>query len=357
MESRRQFLIECAGVGAGAFSFGAGVSAQGGAAKTGRIDVHHHFTSPAWFAALRAADLVPGGRREWTPAKSIEGMDRSGTATALISTGQAGGAFTPNQLAKRGVTPAQADAEIRRLARESNEYGARMAADYPGRFGLMASLPFPNVDASLREIEFAFDTLKADGAFLATSYGGKYIGEPMFAPVLEELNRRKAVVYTHPTDAACCEDIIATLPPNTIEYGTDTTRMIMSLVVSGAAAKYPDMRWIFSHAGGTMPFLVGRILGDRNNLPAVLDGPAKPGTRLYDLRRFYYDTAASANPVAMTALKKVVGVSQIVFGTDYPYASLSEIATQLQHCGAFNAQELGAIDRGNALRILPKYRT
>ena len=231
-----------------------------------RIDVHHHFTSPGWFKELEAANLVPSARKGWTPAKTLEAMDKSGTATSLISTGQAGGAFTPDRLKQRGVTPAQAAESIRRLAREANEYGTKMAADYPGRFVLMASLPMPDLDASLKELEYALDTLKAGGAFLPTSYVDKYIGDPAFTPLLEELNRRKVTVYTHPTDAACCIGIIPKLIPNVIEYGTDTTRMIMSLIVNDAPNRFRDIRWIFSHAGGTLPFLVERIVGNDGDL-------------------------------------------------------------------------------------------
>ena len=122
---------------------------------------------------------------------------------ALISTGQAGGAFTPDRLRQRGVSEAQGAETIRRLARESNEYGTGLAADYPGRFILMAALPMPEVDNSLLELEYALDTLNAGGAFLPTSYGDRYIGDPVFTPLLEELNRRSVTVYTHPTDAAC----------------------------------------------------------------------------------------------------------------------------------------------------------
>ena len=317
-----------------------------------RIDVHNHFTSPGWFKELEAADLVPSARKGWTPAKSIEAMDKSGTATSLISTGQAGGAFTPERLRQRGVSPAQAAESIRRLARDANEYGTKMAADHPGRFVLMASLPMPDLDASLKELEYALDTLKAGGAFLPTSFVDKYIGEPAFTPLLEELNRRKVTVYTHPTDAACCIGIIPKLPPNTIEYGTDTTRMIMSLIVNDVPNKFRDITWIFSHAGGTMPFLVERIVGGRVSLADTLKNEAEPGSRLDQLRRFYSDTAQTANPVAMTALKQVVGMSQIVFGTDYPYSTMVDHIEGLAKCGSFDAQELERLYRGNSERFL-----
>jgi 6-methylsalicylate decarboxylase len=367
---RRRFLTGIAAAGAGAMlarcSGAAPEQAAAPAAQPSntaalmdvaagrRIDVHNHFTSPGWFKELEAANLVPSARKGWNPAKTIEAMDKSGTATSLLSTGQAGGAFTPERLKQRGVTPAQAAEAIRRLAREANEYGTKMATDHPGRFVLMASLPMPDLDASLKELEYALDTLKAGGAFLPTSFVDKYIGEPAFTPLLEELNRRKVTVYTHPTDAACCIGIIPKLPPNTIEYGTDTTRMIMSLIVNDVPNKFRDITWIFSHAGGTMPFLVERIVGSRGQLAETLTNEAERDSKLDQLRRFYYDTAQTANPVAMTALKQVAGMDRIVFGTDYPYSTMVDHVEGLARCGSFDAQELERLYRGNSERFLPQ---
>ena len=155
----------------------------------------------------------------------------------MVSTGQAGWRLGPI-----------ADNETLRLTRDANEFGAKMVADCKGRFGLFAALPLPDVKATLREIAYALDTLKADGFRIPTSFGGKYLGDQVFVPVLEELNRRKAVVY-HPTEPACCGAIIPNLIPNTIEYGTGTTRNIMSLV-NNVAVKYPDIRFIFSAVAG-----------------------------------------------------------------------------------------------------------
>jgi 6-methylsalicylate decarboxylase len=363
-QDRRHFLAGLAAMGTGMLAARCGGAQEAAVparetgpaldqiAAGGRIDVHSHFTSPGWFKELESADLVPGARRGWTPAKTLEAMDQSGTATSLISTGQAGGAFTPDRLRQRGISPAQAAESIRRLAREANEYGTKMGSDHPGRFVLMASLPMPDVDASLRELEYALDTLKAGGAFLPTSYGDKYIGDPMFTPLLEELNRRKVIVYTHPTDAACCIGILPKVIPNTIEYGTDTTRMIMSLIANDAPTKFRDIRWIFSHAGGTMPFLVQRIVGRKE--VAELGSQAAADSRLDQLRHFYYDTAQTANPVAMMALKQVVGLDQVVFGTDYPYSTMVDDVRGLATCGAFNAEELEQIYRGNVRRMMPQ---
>ncbi len=370
MHPRRQFLTGLAAAGAGVLLSSCGeqlTEAPTGDATTStapmevaagrRVDVHHHFTSPGWFEELEAADLVPNARIGWTPDRSIEAMDTTGTATGLLNAGQAGGAFTPDRLRQRGVSEARAAQTIRRLARESNEYGTKMVSDYPGRFILMASLTMPDVDNSLRELEYAMDTLNAGAASLPTSYGEKYIGDPSFTPLLEEFNRRNLTVYTHPTDATCCIDVVPNLNPNTIEYGTDTTRMIMSLIINEAPIRFPNIRWIFSHAGGTMPFLIQRIVGHRGELDEYLRQPPEAGSRLAQLRSFYYDSAGTGNSVAMGALKKVVGINQMVFGTDFPYSNMSADIHGLAESGVFDAGELEQLYRGNIERIFPQLST
>jgi len=249
------------------------------------------------------------------------------------------------------------------LAREVNEYAARMMADHKGRFGLFAVLPLPDVDASLKEIEYAFDTLKADGVGLLTSYGDIWLGDAKLQPVFDELNRRRAIVYTHPTEATCCHTLLPNTQPGTVEWNTDTGRSIYSVLADGiqgrgtpsAASRYSNVSFIWSHGGGTLLGLVGRFgLGDPD---ALANPPAN--SRLAQLRKFFFDTAGSANPVTMQALKALVGASQIVYGTDYPFGGTngpSNIVRNLQRSG-FSAAELAGVERENALRILPKYRT
>jgi predicted TIM-barrel fold metal-dependent hydrolase len=183
-------------------------------------------------------------------------------------------------------------------------------------------------------------------------------GDAVFQPVFDELNRRKAVVYTHPIDSPCCQDIQAGVSPPTIEYNTDTARTIYSLISNGSAARYSDITFIFSHGGGTMPSLIERFgVGGPDTINDVLSKPAEPNSRLFHLRRFFYDTAQSPNMVQMQGLKTIVGVKQIVFGSDYPFgAGPGKHFTGLQKAG-FNADELRAIQHENAWRILPKFKT
>ena len=308
--------------------------------KAHRIDVHHHHTPPPYVAALTAKN-IPGPVRDWTPEKSIADMDKAGVATALTSI----------------TTPALRfldEAGARRLARECNEYTARLVTDSRGRFGMFAAMPMPHVEGTLQEIAYALDTLGADGIGLLTSYGDKWLGDPAFTPVLEELNRRRAVVYTHPTTANGCGNLIPDVPESIIEWGTDTTRTIASLVFSGAAARFRDVQLIFSHGGGTLPFLTERFL----RLPLINKSlaPRVPNGVEHELKRFYYDTAQAAHPYALASLTKLIPVSQIVFGTDFPYRTAAEHVKGLTDYG-FSASDLQSIDRDNALRLLPRLKT
>jgi predicted TIM-barrel fold metal-dependent hydrolase len=243
----------------------------------------------------------------------------------------------------------------RKLARETNEFGAKLIADHPGRFGMFATVPLPDVDGSLREIEYALDTLKMDGICMMTDYQGKFLGDQAFKPVLEELNRRKAVVYTHPFRNDCCRNLVPDVFEPLIELGTDTTRTIASLLFSGSAEQFPDIRWIFSHAGGTAPFLMQRFtyyFDARKDLqPRLPKGPA------YYMQRFHYDTANAMTIHPLASLTKLVTPTQIVFGTDFPFLTAKATAAGLREVGLFSVPELQTIERENAVRLMPRYKS
>ena len=343
IQSRRDFLAGLAGLGASIIFPSSKSLGQSSAPAAGRIDVHHHFGSPAWISMVNTKQTQ--GYQTWqpyTPARAIEDMDRGGVSTAMISI------TTP------GIWFGNID-ETRRLARRENEYGARMVSDHKGRFGLFAVLPLPDADASLREIEYAFDTLKAEGVGLLSNWRDKWLGDESFTPVLDELNRRKAIVYTHGAAPGCCGgNFLPGVNETTIEYNTDVSRTIINLISSGTATRTPDIRYIMSHGGGTITALTGRFLGNEGSAENLARTP-QPNSKLYHLRRFYYDTAASTNPVNVQSLKMLVGASQIVFGTDYPFGNSANIASALQKVG-LTPEDLRGVDRENALRMLPKYR-
>lgn len=308
------------------------------APAAGAVDVHHHFAPPAYADILKQKDITPEPMVGWTPQKTIDDMDRAGVRTAM------------NSIVGPGVWFGEVK-QSRKLARDANEYAAKLMSDFPGRFGSFATLTLPDIDSSLLELEYALDTLKADGIMLFTSYNDKWMGDLFFAPVLEELNRRRAVLFVHPTTNACCANLLPGVSSAKIEYGTDTTRAIVRMVTSGAAKRYPNLRVIFSHGGGTMPYLFTRFVNLHEN-PQARQEPDFQA----EVSKFYYDTAQTFNAIPMNALKQAVPMSQILFGTDFPYRSSKENMDGLMASRAFSADELHGILRKNALEILPRLR-
>jgi 6-methylsalicylate decarboxylase len=302
-----------------------------------RIDVHHHPVPPPYVEMVSKGPGLTAALRGWSVEKSLADMDRAGVETAMLS------------IPGNGLWLADAETN-RQLARACNEYMAGIVQRYPGRFGMWAALPLTDNDSSLQEMAYALDTLHADGIGLLTVYGNKWLGDAAFAPVFAEFNRRRAVVYTHPATGTCCGNLISGVPDPVIEYGTDTARTIASLLFSGAAMRYPDVRMIFSHAGGVMPTLIERfvLLSRQPNMAKNTPDGALPL-----LARYYYDCAQSANPEALGPLMRIVPSSQIVFGTDFPYRTSLEHVAGLSGCGLSSAQ-LTAIGRTNALRLVPR---
>jgi predicted TIM-barrel fold metal-dependent hydrolase len=348
--ARRQFLktlgVAAAGAVLPARLLGNFPAQMGGGAteKPFRIDVHFHVISPAYLKRTsRFSDPSRGNARsdsgltKWTPALAVEVMDQGGIATGMLS------------ISVGGVTLGNDDA-TRTLVREDNEFAAKMVRDYPGRFGQLAALPLPDQDASLKEIEYAFDTLKADGIALVTDYGDKWLGDPMFAPAFEELNRRKAVVFVHPTAPTCCAELVPKIPESWVEYDFDTSRTFNSMLVNGVFSKYPYIRFIFTHSGGTLPALSGRLQG---MFPPSVAGDRAPNGVYGEISKLYFDLSNGTYPAALDALSDVVPVSQMLFGSDYPFVKVATTADGLEKHAKFSTSDLEAINRGNALRLFP----
>src|SRR5262245_47440262 len=223
-QNRRQFLQAAASAGAGGLLLPHIESLAQAPANPRRIDVHHHLISPAWKKQLtkwNAVKPIQGyeTHQSYDPIKDIEAMDKGGVETSFFSVTTPGMWFGDI-------------GETRRVVREQNEYGAQLVRDHKGRFGHFATVPLPDVDASLKEIEYAFDTLKADGISFVTSYADRWLGDKTFAPMWQELNRRKAVVYTHATAPNCCmwnfqESINGPIP---LEFNSDLARTIASVI-------------------------------------------------------------------------------------------------------------------------------
>jgi 6-methylsalicylate decarboxylase len=340
---RRDFLGGLTAAAAVGCGFRSGSTVARMARPPGRIDIHHHFVPPLFEQAARARNMLHPMLAGLSASRSIEEMDRNGVAAAVLSIPSPGVWYGNVQLAQK-------------ITRDANEWAAKLVNDNKGRFGMFATLTLPDMDSSLEEVSYAFDHLHADGVQMWTNYGDFWPGDARMVPLLEELNRRKAVVYTHPTTPNCCGHLVPEAPVTMIEYGTDTTRAIASLVLSGTASRYPEIRWIFSHAGGTMPFLLERFLVQAEVLARTPEGASKiPHGVLYELRRFFFDTAQSANPYAMGPLSRLVAKTQICFGTDFPYRPIADNVNGLAECGLFSEHDRDQIERVNASRLLTRF--
>jgi len=313
------------------------------------IDIHHHFYPPQFlglFNAWQAKHGLPsvGGRvGDWTPEATLADMEAAGTATAILSLSSPEGVWFDAE-----------PAMIPQVARACNDYAGSVRRAHDGRFGFFACLPMPDIEASLKEIAYAFDVLHADGIGMPTSFGDVWPGDARFAPIFGELNRRKALVAFHPYAPKCCgiDSLQDGLGESILEFPYDTGRCILSLLFGGTLLANRDIRFIFCHGGGPIHVLAGRItrLAPRlqKNYAAVT-----PQGLDFELRRLYYDTANAAYAPTMAALVNVVPVSQILFGSDYPYLTSKDNADSLASLDLVPA-DLAAIRRGNAARLIPR---
>ena len=317
--------------------------------KPFRIDTHYHIFPPKFMANQARRNLKPYDPRQvvpatinlrnWTPGFALEELDAAGISTAIAQMIAAPGIWFGDVAAARD------------LAREWNEYAAQMARDFPGRFGMFAVLPLPDVDCALREIEYALDTLHADGVQIMSHYDSRYPGDPQFRPVLEELNRRSAVVFVHPF-LPPCHNVLPNMRPAIIEFPFDTTRAIVSLVLSGTTVQLPDIRFIFTHGGGALPSLAGRVeeltKDDKDRAARIPNGIA------FEFRKLYYEIANAYHRPAFAALREFAPESHILFGTDYPYLTVAAHVQGLEKAEP-SASARSAIERDNAVALFPRF--
>lgn len=351
MNSRREFLAGIAATGAAA-ALPLMAQAQTGPAPPKRprhhgvIDTHHHFWAPEYkklsmdwddaHHAPHAATLL-----SWTPEVTLAEMDRGGVQTAVLSLASIRDGFW-------GLEPQAASRMVRLCA----DYGAKLMSDHPGRFGLFAPLNMLDVDLCLQEVEHAFDQLHADGVGVQSSYNDQYPGDPMYNPLWEELNRRKAVVYFHGPVPGCCGGLKVgpSINPAVEEVTFDMTRAAVSLLSNGCLARYRDIKWLFSYGGGTVPMVAGRIAAFFKNAKNLHE--IAPEGVLGALARLHYDTVNVTAAAPFAALRTLAGTSQIVYGTDFPYFTNDQL-DELDQRG-LSAKDLAAIHSGNAKRLLPR---
>ena len=300
----------------------------------GRVDVHHHFLSPKYIKKIQERLVLSHGAqksaemKDWEPATDIDQMDAAGIELAIGSISIPGVWFGDVELA-------------RQLAREWNEYAAKIVSDYPGRFGFFAVIAPPDIDGSLIEIEYAMDVLKADGVALLSNYDGKWLGDSEFRPVISELNRRQVVAFVHPT-LAFEGRTIPGIRSQILEAPFDTTRTIVSLLLNDVMSNFPDLRFIFAHGGGAIPYLAGRV--------EALVGWS--GTQFKEqLSQHYFDTALVMSDSAIAALRVFSPPSHILLGTDAPFLSASAEMDKWQKL-SLDAGIRKLIERDNAAILL-----
>jgi predicted TIM-barrel fold metal-dependent hydrolase len=305
----------------------------------GRIDTHHHIVPPAYAAWLKRIGVRAGGLPipDWNVESTVALMDKFGIETAILSVS------TP------GVHLGD-DAEARDKARKVNEYSAEVARTHAGRFGFFATLTLPDVKGSLTELAYAFDQLHADGVVLLANSGGITLGEKEFDPLFDELNRRNAVVFVHPSQLPGIAPVTS-LPPFIADFLLDTTRAATRLAASGTLDRCPNLKIILSHAGGFVPYAAYRLA-----MAASPSGNAADG--LAQLQKYYFDIALSGSPTALPSLLAFAKPGHVTFGSDWPYAPEPVIAafTGMYAGYAIEDSTRASIDRGTAEQLFPRLR-
>ena len=311
------------------------------------IDVYTHFIPSTYLKALEKIGVTSGDigfpMEPWDVNKRLELMEANDIRTEMLSLSSPGVRYWHGQ-------------EAADLSRRLNEELAEIVRSRPARFGALATLPLPHVDAALAEIAHVFDVLGADGVVAMTNYDGVYLGNPRFAPVLDELNRRGAVLFVHPTEAPANDVVTQGYPALAFEYPADTTRMIVSLIDSDTVTRCPDLKIVVSHGGGTVPFLQPRLAAllpwKRHENPA--EGAARVNAAIESL---YYDTAIVSYPASLAAISLTHHVSRVVTGFDLPFFPPAEVPASIQTLAAFDGYsdaEREMVRSGNALRLFPR---
>jgi predicted TIM-barrel fold metal-dependent hydrolase len=306
------------------------------------IDVHSHFLTPEYVAAAeRAGHQMPDGMPawpSWSVQRHLDLMDQHGIARSVLSVSSPGVHFGDDSRA--GV-----------LARAVNEAAAELIKDHPGRFGFFASLPLPDLDGALIELDNAFDTLHADGVVLLSNAGGQYPGNPASDRLWRELDARAAVVFLHPTSPPQWRQVALDRPRPMIEFPFDSARAVSDLLLSGVFVRYPRIRVIATHAGGVLP-----LLGDRLDLFRHTFGAAAPDELpavADQLSELWYDLAGTPVPHQLPALEAVAGTSHLLYGSDYCFTPGEAVTQQIAALDASpDAAGWRARTTANAARLL-----
>jgi len=323
--------------------------------KMKRIDVHHHIIPEEYVERLSGIGITESYGipfPKWNPDKSLAFMKKVGINVAVMSISTPGIYFEDDEFS-------------RDLARMCNTHMAEVKKKHPGKFGGFASVSLPDVQGAVDELRYALDELQLEGVCLFTNYRGKYLGDDIFEDFFKELNERKAVVFVHPTDPSGAYDPKLGIPNAIIEAPFETTRAVTNLIYTGATDRYPSVRYILSHGGGTIPYIGWRLAlvkyVQKNKKPPILKSMYEflvkggPEAGLQVLRDMYYDTATTTSPYALKAMQEFVGAGRIVFGSDFPFDKIAPIvAKNLRKYTNFSEEELEAIDYGNCFDLFPQ---
>lgn len=313
------------------------------------IDVHQHPVPDHYKRALADVGVTGSGENpwpEWSLAGQLELMDETGIIAVVNSIASPGAYF--------GDVP-----QAIRIARECNEGSARQVADHPHRFGAFALLPLPDVEAAVREAVYALDTLGLDGICLLSHAGPRHLGDPAEGELYAELDRRNAVVFVHPLRNQAQNLPAYRYPAGMTELVLDTTRAITNLLWNGTFGKFPNIRWIMPHGGGTIPFLAYRLsaMDKKPQIRERLPG----GSVASALRGLYYDTAEIVSPAPLRCLMEITDPSHLLFGSDFPFSRhrnpRQDVRDTIAGFEAFEGWDAAArrlVEHDNALRLLPR---
>ncbi|MBT8397285.1 MAG: amidohydrolase [Gemmatimonadetes bacterium] len=318
-----------------------------------RVDIHYHIIPEPYVQALTNRGITGSTFvkfPKWTPEKALKQMDGNLVETAITSLSTPGVWFGDSDLA-------------RRLSRECNEFQAQMMADQPGRFRSLAFLPLPDVDGALAELEYALDDLEHDGVVLLTDTDGQYLGHPDYEELFAELNHRGSVVFIHPHNDPRQSRRYGLFSP-LLEWPIHTTRAVMDLLYTGRLARYPNIRYVLAHGGGTLPILAHRIVAgfEHQKGGGASDQRMEPSGEMgvqdayHLLQRLFYDTAGPGE-AHLAALQEFVGPSQVVFGTDggwTPPVQTAQTIKEVLAYDGFDDRQLLGIERGNAIDLFPR---
>ncbi len=315
----------------------------------GLIDAHSHYLPPTYAQALADEGLVTldGGFPvpQWSAEKTLAHMDRHDIEASMLSVSSPTVGFLKDPLARR------------RLAREVNEFAAALVKSRPNRFGGFATLPLPDVQASLDEIGYALEVLRLDGVVMETNVHGVYLGDARLDSIFADLNRRRATVFLHPTSPPCLESVGLGRPAPILEFPMDTARTITDLVFAGTLTRYPDIRMIIPHAGGALTAVAERIAAF-SSLPFLNQRPAGGAAEVNRvLASLYYDLAGSASDAAIERLRRLTSMTHILFGSDFPFTPAAGIDANVESFRTLTGltiSEHEAIAKGNASRLFPR---